>query len=153
ENWLSISDICAKDTFRLGGEGPGGYVGPVGYAGGQLVRRGAGWLCAGARWVARGRRPVRGYPGGLAMRGGGWWSAERPVGYARRSVRYNEESGVPRPLLQAQAQEAQRLTDPHAYPRPFLEREEWISLNGDWEFSIDTEGRWCLPPQVDWNSH
>src|SRR5215468_6224896 len=46
-----------------------------------------------------------------------------------------------------------KLTDPHAYPRPFLERNEWTSLNGDWEFSIDKEALWCLPSQVDWNSH
>jgi beta-galactosidase/beta-glucuronidase len=45
------------------------------------------------------------------------------------------------------------LTEPHAYPRPFLERNEWTSLNGDWEFSIDKEALWCLPSQVDWNSH
>jgi beta-galactosidase/beta-glucuronidase len=45
------------------------------------------------------------------------------------------------------------LNDPHAYPRPFLERQDWISLNGDWEFSIDKDGQWCVPAEVDWNSH
>ena len=28
----------------------------------------------------------------------------------------------------------------HGYPRPQLQRESWISLNGEWEFSIDPQG-------------
>jgi beta-galactosidase/beta-glucuronidase len=34
-----------------------------------------------------------------------------------------------------------------AYPRPQLERAEWICLNGDWDFSIDREGQWRTPEQ------
>ena len=45
------------------------------------------------------------------------------------------------------------MTGSHAYPRPQLERDEWTSLNGDWEFAIDREARWTLPAQVDWDSH
>src|SRR5581483_4493288 len=67
---------------------------------------------------------------------------------------YNEFSILSRPAAShAQVQEAQHLNDPHAYPRPVLERDNWISLNGDWEFSIDADARWCLPSSVAWNSH
>ena len=45
------------------------------------------------------------------------------------------------------------MTGSHAYPRPQLERDEWTSLNGDWEFAIDREARWTLPAQVSWDSH
>jgi beta-galactosidase/beta-glucuronidase len=37
-----------------------------------------------------------------------------------------------------------------AYPRPQLRREEWISLNGEWEFAIDPAGTWRLPGDVQW---
>ena len=40
---------------------------------------------------------------------------------------------------------------PHAYPRPQLERDDWESLNGEWEFAIDAEARWRTAEQVDWN--
>ncbi len=39
----------------------------------------------------------------------------------------------------------------HAYPRPQLQRDGWISLNGPWEFSLDPESVWTDPPAVDWN--
>ena len=38
-----------------------------------------------------------------------------------------------------------------AYPRPQLRRDEWISLNGEWEFAIDPEARWSLPDEVSWD--
>ncbi|WP_437751959.1 glycoside hydrolase family 2 protein [Sorangium sp. So ce1389] len=31
------------------------------------------------------------------------------------------------------------------YPRPLLRREEWISLNGTWEFALDPRAEWCSP--------
>ena len=34
------------------------------------------------------------------------------------------------------------------YPRPLLRRDTWYSLNGDWEFDIDTEGEWRFPDEV-----
>jgi len=37
-----------------------------------------------------------------------------------------------------------------AYPRPQLRREEWISLNGEWEFALDPAGTWRLPADVQW---
>ena len=40
----------------------------------------------------------------------------------------------------------------HGYPRPQLERREWLSLNGEWEFAIDPEARWSVPEQVEWNA-
>jgi beta-galactosidase/beta-glucuronidase len=40
----------------------------------------------------------------------------------------------------------------HAYPRPQLERDEWISLNGPWDFALDPDARWTLPAQVEWNA-
>ena len=36
----------------------------------------------------------------------------------------------------------------HGYPRPQLERAEWINLNGDWEFSLDHEARWKEPDDM-----
>ena len=40
----------------------------------------------------------------------------------------------------------------HAYPRPQLERDEWTSLNGPWDFAIDPEAQWTLPSQIVWNA-
>ncbi|MDQ6704699.1 MAG: glycoside hydrolase family 2 [Acidobacteriota bacterium] len=42
----------------------------------------------------------------------------------------------------------EELVISHAYPRPQLERTEWTSLNGKWEFAIDKEAVWTLPDQV-----
>src|SRR5947209_944710 len=33
------------------------------------------------------------------------------------------------------------------YPRPQLERGEWINLNGPWEFAIDAAAEWRGPRQ------
>ena len=41
------------------------------------------------------------------------------------------------------------LTDPH--PRPQLERDGWISLNGAWNFALDVDGVWRVPDEVDWS--
>ena len=30
----------------------------------------------------------------------------------------------------------------HGYPRPMLERPEWVNLNGPWDFAIDTDAKW-----------
>jgi beta-galactosidase/beta-glucuronidase len=38
----------------------------------------------------------------------------------------------------------------HAYPRPLLQREEWTSLNGTWDFALDTHGAYGHPSQVRW---
>ena len=40
----------------------------------------------------------------------------------------------------------------HGYPRPMLERPEWVNLNGPWDFAIDADARWSMPDQVDWNA-
>ena len=40
----------------------------------------------------------------------------------------------------------------HGYPRPQLERAEWTSLNGSWEFALDHECRWGMPDQVAWDA-
>jgi beta-galactosidase/beta-glucuronidase len=37
------------------------------------------------------------------------------------------------------------------YPRPQLRRDEWISLNGRWEFAIDVNGEWKHPADVCWS--
>ena len=39
----------------------------------------------------------------------------------------------------------------HEYPRPQLRREPWISLNGEWQFAIDSEGLILRPEDVEWN--
>jgi hypothetical protein len=36
----------------------------------------------------------------------------------------------------------------HGYPRPQLQRDQWISLNGPWDFSIDPDPAWTTPDQV-----
>ena len=38
----------------------------------------------------------------------------------------------------------------HGYPRPQLERREWTSLNGPWDFALDRHTRWRNPAEVDW---
>jgi hypothetical protein len=38
----------------------------------------------------------------------------------------------------------------HGYPRPQLQRRNWTSLNGTWEFAIDPDGVWLHPNEVDW---
>jgi beta-galactosidase/beta-glucuronidase len=43
-------------------------------------------------------------------------------------------------------------TEQHGYPRPLLRREQWLNLNGTWDFAIDRDGRWNLPQQVEWKS-
>jgi hypothetical protein len=40
----------------------------------------------------------------------------------------------------------------HGYPRPLLERPEWFSLNGIWDFAIDREAIWTAPEEVVWNA-
>ncbi|MCL5744926.1 MAG: hypothetical protein M1541_13540 [Acidobacteria bacterium] len=44
------------------------------------------------------------------------------------------------------------MSGSHAYPRPQLEREGWLSLNGEWEFALDPDCRWSSPEQVNWNA-
>ena len=36
-------------------------------------------------------------------------------------------------------------------PRPQLERSNWFSLDGDWAFALDPDGRWREPSQVQWD--
>ena len=38
------------------------------------------------------------------------------------------------------------------YPRPLMERAEWISLDGEWDFSIDARAEVALPEQVIWDA-
>ncbi len=42
--------------------------------------------------------------------------------------------------------------DAYWYPRPELQRDNWMSLNGTWEFSSDPEAAWNDPESVDWNA-
>jgi beta-galactosidase/beta-glucuronidase len=37
------------------------------------------------------------------------------------------------------------------YPRPQLQRREWVSLNGRWDFAADDDRQWSRPSQVAWN--
>jgi beta-galactosidase/beta-glucuronidase len=39
----------------------------------------------------------------------------------------------------------------HGYPRPQLERKHWRSLNGEWDFAIDSEAVWQHPDDVKWS--
>lgn len=38
------------------------------------------------------------------------------------------------------------------HPRPQLQREGWISLNGAWDFALDREAAWSGPEEVRWDS-
>jgi len=40
--------------------------------------------------------------------------------------------------------------DGHGYPRPQLQRANWTSLNGNWDFALDPEGIWGHPGDVPW---
>jgi beta-galactosidase/beta-glucuronidase len=40
----------------------------------------------------------------------------------------------------------------HLYPRPQLERSNWLNLNGSWEFSLDHEASWTQPAEVQWQT-
>jgi hypothetical protein len=40
--------------------------------------------------------------------------------------------------------------DVMGYPRPQLRRDEWLSLNGTWEFQLDAEAELSRPEQVSW---
>src|SRR3954464_9687730 len=37
------------------------------------------------------------------------------------------------------------------YPRPQLRRDQWISLNGAWEFAFDPDAIWRDPAEVVWS--
>ncbi|MFN2447650.1 MAG: glycoside hydrolase family 2 protein, partial [Vicinamibacterales bacterium] len=40
----------------------------------------------------------------------------------------------------------------HGYPRPQLRRNNWLSLNGAWDFALDREASWSEPEDVSWNA-
>ena len=47
------------------------------------------------------------------------------------------------------------MTDPHrtdrgSHPRPLLQRDGWISLDGPWDFALDPEAAWVRPADVVW---
>jgi len=44
------------------------------------------------------------------------------------------------------------LNGGHGFPRPQLERDRWVSLNGTWDFAIDREGAWNGAEAVEWNA-
>jgi beta-galactosidase/beta-glucuronidase len=48
--------------------------------------------------------------------------------------------------------EQEQQTTAHAYPRPLLQREQWVSLNGTWDFALDPEAAWTSPGGVEWNA-
>lgn len=41
-------------------------------------------------------------------------------------------------------------TGVHGYPRPFLRRPGWLSLNGPWDFALDPRGRHAHPRELAW---
>jgi len=45
----------------------------------------------------------------------------------------------------------QEHEDAFGYPRPQFQRPEWFSLNGYWDFALDSEDSWISPNQVDFS--
>ncbi|MDB5173433.1 MAG: glycoside hydrolase family 2, sugar binding, partial [Phycisphaerales bacterium] len=41
---------------------------------------------------------------------------------------------------------------PRGYPRPQLQRAQWTSLDGEWEFTIDPEDSINRPDDVQWDA-
>jgi beta-galactosidase/beta-glucuronidase len=39
----------------------------------------------------------------------------------------------------------------HVYPRPLLRRNNWESLNGEWDFAMDPDRNWKTPQVVTWS--
>ena len=39
----------------------------------------------------------------------------------------------------------------HGYPRPQLQRLDWQSLNGEWDFALDPASTWATPDDVGWD--
>ena len=44
------------------------------------------------------------------------------------------------------------VTGSHGYPRPQLRRAAWRSLNGAWDFALDTTCQWQVPDEVVWGA-
>ena len=44
------------------------------------------------------------------------------------------------------------MNQSHLYPRPQLERADWTSLNGSWDFALDPAAQWRSPGDVTWNA-
>src|SRR5215208_2684970 len=40
----------------------------------------------------------------------------------------------------------------HGYPRPLLQRDSWLSLNGLWDFALDPDARLRSPREVQWDT-
>lgn len=38
------------------------------------------------------------------------------------------------------------------HPRPQMERLDWTSLDGDWDFALDPESQWEIPARVEWKA-
>src|SRR4051794_31571094 len=43
------------------------------------------------------------------------------------------------------------MTEASAYPRPQLERADWTSLDGAWDFAFDPDACWSEPTDVGWD--
>lgn len=57
------------------------------------------------------------------------------------------------PLVQGRPHMSTTLLPANAesgYPRPELERDGWASLDGAWDFTMDTEAQWSVPSQIRW---
>ena len=51
--------------------------------------------------------------------------------------------------MSGSVEKRQRTGDPN-HPRPQLQRDDWQSLNGSWEFAIDAKAEICDPAEVRW---
>jgi glycosyl hydrolase family 2 len=54
----------------------------------------------------------------------------------RAQLGYRETGATPPPVSES--------PEPLGYPRPQFRRQDWLSLNGDWDFAIDTEAEWSV---------
>ncbi len=44
------------------------------------------------------------------------------------------------------------LNGSYAYPRPQLERADWVCLDGEWDFALDPDALWKRPIEPEWNA-
>jgi hypothetical protein len=71
-----------------------------------------------------------------------------------RTVRTTAWAGTPASTAFSPTQTllSGRADPAEGYPRPLLQRDGWISLDGPWRFALERRCEWAHPSQVQWDS-